>query len=139
MSSILDDHRRIARWTLLVIAGLISVIAGLLVALGRAQAIPGLVAGGGLAAVDVLLLVRGLSRFGRASRSLGAGALTGALLSRFAVVGSLMGLLMAARSLAPVAVIAGFLTLPVGLVSVGLASIRRKPGAGGARRRHFAR
>ncbi|GAC1340597.1 MAG: hypothetical protein NVSMB29_09710 [Candidatus Dormibacteria bacterium] len=139
MSSTLDDHRRIARWTLLVIAGLIAVLAGLLALLGRASAIPGLLAGGGLAALDVLLLARGLSRFGRASHSVGAGALTGALLSRFVVVGSLMGVLMAARTLAPVAVIAGFLTLPVGLVSVGLASIRRKPGAGGARRRHFAR
>ena len=139
MASPLDDHRSVAAWTLVVIGGLIAVIAALLLVVGRAAAIPGLLAGGGLAALDVLLLARGLSRFGRASQSIGAGALTGALLSRFVVVGSLMGVLMAARNLAPVAVIAGFLTLPVGLVSVGLASIRRKPGAGGARRRHFAR
>ncbi|MFN2451448.1 MAG: hypothetical protein ABR541_03755 [Candidatus Dormibacteria bacterium] len=137
--SALDDHRSIAAWTLAVIAGLIGVLAILLALVGRPGAIPGLLAGGALAALDVLLLARGLSRFGRASHSIGAGALTGALLSRFVVVGSLMGMLMAVRSLAPVAVIAGFLTLPVGLVSVGLALIRRKPGAGGARRRHFAR
>jgi len=139
MASVLDDHRRVARRTVVVMAALIALMVVAFAVFGRARAIPGLLAGGALGVFDILLLARAVSRFGRSTRPLGGGALTGALLSRFAMVGALLGLLMAARGMLPLAVIAGFLTLPVGLVSVGWASIRRKPGAGGARRRHFAR
>ena len=142
-SALLDDHRQFGMATLVALVALALPLTAALLLAGRAPVIGALWLGVAIAAADVVLLMRGVSRFGgllaRMTNDEQPKRATGGLMSRFVAVAVLLGLAMAARTVNPIAVLAGFLLLPAALVTVGCVAIRRSTGDGGAGRRHFAR
>jgi hypothetical protein len=139
-ASVLDDHRRLGAATLAVLLGLTLTVSVALVAAGRAQAVMGVAVGALIAGADVVLLTRGVTRFGRLlHRTATPRGLTGGLLSRFLAVAALLGLAMATPSLNPIAVVGGFLLMPFALATVGCTAICRLTDDGGAGRRQIAR
>jgi hypothetical protein len=115
---VLDDHRALAVRTtrlMLLIAGVIAVV---LLAAGRTDAVAGLAAGTAVGIADVYLLARSLTRFGAGSglnpRALGTGMFT-----RFVSIGALLGLVLCIRSLNPLAALVGFLLMPASVAATG--------------------
>lgn len=126
----LTDHRRFATATALWIVGGCAVLAALLLAAHRVGAVSGVAAGGAVALVDVLLMVRGLDRIARRGIvRAGPRAVRGALFSRFLMVAVLIGLVVCARGVSPVGVFLGFMMLPVAIVAVGASSLRQEAHA----------
>lgn len=123
--TVLDDHRHLAGATVAVTALGAFGLSLLSVVTGRAALVPGLLTGATVAAADVWLLVRGLDRFARVPAGASSRALTGALMGRFSVIGTLLGLAMAVPRLNPLGVLSGFLVFPLALVLVGVAASRR--------------
>lgn len=123
--TVLDDHRQLAAATVAVTASAAVTIALILALSGHVSSAPGILVGAALGVADVLLLRRALTRYARRRRDDAPGPLTSMLISRFAVIGSLLGLLMAARGLQPLSVVAGFLLFPVSLGGVAVIGARQ--------------
>lgn len=120
----LTDHRRFAAATVLVLVALGALLGLALAVAAHVRAIPGLGAGTGVALIDVGLTVRALDRLrDRGPHGVAARALAVATFSRFLTVAVLIGVVLCARSLDPVAVVAGFLLMPVSIGVVGCASL----------------
>lgn len=122
----LGDHRRYALATAAVISGADVLIISALLLAGRAAAVPGLLAGSGVALLDVLLLARGLDRFRSRGAAVGARALATSTFMRFALVGLLVGLAACTRGVNPIGVFVGFMLLPFAIVAVGSVALWRE-------------
>ncbi|MHB8717303.1 MAG: ATP synthase subunit I [Candidatus Dormibacteria bacterium] len=120
-----DGHRPLASEALRTMLVLTVLLAAALLAVHRGTAVAGLAAGAAVGVADVVLLTRSIDRFGHrpatSARTLGT-----AMFSRFLSVGVLLGLVLCARSLDPVAAIVGFLVMPVSVAAVGTRDARRR-------------
>ena len=126
----LTDHRRFALATALVITVSSLVLCALLAILGRPHSVAGVAAGSGVALLDVFLMVRALDRLQRrGAGGVGARAVTAILMLRFALIGMLVGLVLAIRGLDPFGVVVGFLLLPAAITAVGMSALRGRHAA----------
>lgn len=108
---------------MLVLAAVLAVV---LLALRRVDALGGLAAGVGVGMVDVILLSRSLDRFARSPASMTAATLGTSMFVRFISIGVLLGLVLSVRSINPAAAIVGFLFMPLAVGVVGARDARRR-------------
>jgi ATP synthase I subunit len=126
----LTDHRRFALATALVVTVSSLVLCALFALLGRPHAVAGVAAGAAIALLDIALMVRGLDRLqSRGGGGVGARALTVVTLMRFALIGVLVGMVLALRGLDPIGVVVGFLLMPAAILAVGINALRSDPTA----------
>lgn len=120
-----DDHRPLAAEAIRTMLVLAAVLAVVIVAVRRVDALGGLAAGVAVGIVDVILLSRSLDRFARSPQT-SAKTLGTSLFSRFVSIGVLLGLVLCIHGLNPAAAIVGFLLMPVAVGTVGARDARRR-------------
>jgi hypothetical protein len=116
---------------MLVIAATALLLGGALLAAGRNSGAVGLAAGALIAEADAWLLGRSLSRFEKHRNLINARALTMMMFARFLTVAAMVGVVITARGLDPIGVIAGFLLFPVSITLVGVVTLRQERAAEG--------